>query len=303
MYQFKGKIMNYILIFFLQTIIFAKQEPNFNEERAFSYLMKQCSFGPRVPGTKPHIQGKEHIIQTSMISADSLIEQSFMHSDVYTGKFIKLTNIIVQFNPGNKNRIWIAAHWDSRPWADLDKNLKNRNKPILGANDGASGVAVLLEISNQLKIKSPNIGIDLIFLDGEDMGKSGEIDHYFIGSKYLSRNIPTQFPKYCILIDMIGDKNLQIPIEGHSYNQAPELVHTLWNQAEKMGFDVFKKEISSFVEDDHVILYREGGIPSINIIDFDYEYWHTLEDTPDKCSPKSLETVGKLLLNHIYSIN
>ena len=116
-----------------------------------------------------------------------------MHSFVYTGELIKLTNIVAQFNPEMDNRIWIAAHWDSRPWADLDKDISKRNIPILGANDGASGVAVLLEIANQLKVKSPKIGVDLIFIDGEDIGKSGELEHYFVGSRYLSRNIPVSY--------------------------------------------------------------------------------------------------------------
>lgn len=295
--------MKLLLLLLLKSIIFANEPILFDEKRAFSYLEKQCDFGPRVPGSKAHMQGKDHIVKTISSSADNVIEQSFMHSFVYTGKIIKLTNIIAQFNPEIDERIWIAAHWDSRPWADLDKDLSKRNIPILGANDGASGVAVLLEIANQLKVKSPNIGIDLIFIDGEDIGKSGELQHYFIGSRYLSKNIPTKFPKYCILIDMIGDKNLEIPIEGYSYKQYPDLVNLIWSQAETLGFSVFKNEISSFVQDDHVILYNVGGIPSINIIDFDYEYWHTLEDTPDKCSPESLGVIGKLLLNHIYLIN
>ncbi len=287
----------------LQSLILTNDLITFDQNRAFSYLEVQCSFGPRVPGSKAHIQGKDHIVNTIQSSADSVIEQSFMHSFVYTGELIKLTNIVAQFNPEMDNRIWIAAHWDSRPWADLDKDISKRNIPILGANDGASGVAVLLEIANQLKVKSPKIGVDLIFIDGEDIGKSGELEHYFVGSRYLSRNIPTKFPKYCILIDMIGDKNLEIPIEGFSYQQAPKLVNLIWSQAEKMGFTVFKNEISSYVQDDHVILYNIGGIPSIDIIDFDYQYWHTLEDTPDKCSPESLGIIGKLLLNHIYLIN
>ena len=126
-----------------------------------------------------------------------------------------------------QKRIWLAAHWDTRPWADMDRNPKNRLKPVLGANDGASGVAVLLEIANQLSIKSPIGGVDLIFLDGEDMGKSGDIDRYFNGSRYLAKNIPAPLPEYCILIDMIGDKDLQLPIEGNSMNQAPDLIEQL----------------------------------------------------------------------------
>ena len=290
---------------FLSSLIFAEEVPQFDGERAYGFLKAQCDFGPRVPGTSGHRKGLRHIVQTVTPLADTVIQQSFSHSDVYSGKLFKLTNVLARFRPTEKNRIWIAAHWDSRPWADQDKNPKNRSKPVLGANDGASGVAVLMELAHHLAKQSPSIGVDLVFLDGEDMGKAGDLEHFFNGSRYLAKNIPSPVPKYCILVDMIGDKDLQLPVEGKSAEQAPELVDQLWTEAEILGLQEFTRDIDYFVEDDHVVLYQEGGIPSVDIIDFRYgtgkvNYWHTVEDTPDKCSPGSLATVGTLLLHHIY---
>lgn len=287
------------------TLIFGREIPNFNGERAYGYLKAQCDFGPRVPGTPEHRNGLGHIIKTVTPLADTLIQQSFSYSDVYSGKLLMLTNVLARFRPEAKNRIWIAAHWDSRPWADQDRNPKNRLKPVLGANDGASGVAVLMELAHHLSKQSPNIGVDLVFLDGEDMGKSGDLAHFFNGSRYLAKNIPSPAPEYCILIDMVGDRELQLPVEGNSWEQAPELVDQLWTEAEELGLQEFRRDVDYFIEDDHVVLYQVGGIPSVDIIDFRYgsglfNYWHTVEDTPDKCSPASLATVGTLLLHHIY---
>lgn len=302
------KNLRSVLFFGLFSSIQGQEIGLFHENRAFGYLEAQCSFGPRVPGTSGHKKGLNHILKTVTPLADTTIRQSFSYSDPYTGRLYTLTNVIARFRPSMQKRIWLAAHWDTRPWADMDRNPNNRLKPVLGANDGASGVAVLLEIANQLSIKTPAIGVDLIFLDGEDMGKPGDIDRYFNGSRYLAKNIPTPLPEYCILIDMIGDKDLQLPIEGNSMNQAPDLIEKLWNEAEELGLEEFKRETTYFVEDDHVVLFQLGGIPSIDIIDFDYgidpiNYWHTLQDTPDKCSPRSLGIVGNLLLYHINNRN
>ena len=294
-----------ILFFFCVAQIFGQEIPQFNKERAFKYLEVQCDFGPRVPGTAGHRKGLRHIVETVSSLADTVLQQSFSHSDAYTGRFYKLTNVLARFRPAEKRRIWIAAHWDTRPWADQDRNPKNRSKPVLGANDGASGVAVLMELAHHLSKMLPPVGVDLVFIDGEDMGKSGELARFFNGSRYLARNIPSPPPEYCILIDMVGDSDLQLPVEGNSKNQAPDLVEQLWSEAEQLGLEQFSRETAYYVEDDHVVLYEVGGIPSVDIIDFNYgtggnNYWHTVEDTPDKCSPESLDVVGTLLLHHLY---
>lgn len=304
--NFKFHVSRFIPIF-LPALLLAQNIPAFNAERAFDYLEQQCELGPRNPGSNGHQRGLQFILKTVTPLADSVIQQQFVHYDPYSGQMLTLTNVIAQFNPSMKERIWIAAHWDTRPWADRDRNLKKRDQPILGANDGASGVAVLLELAHHLTKFKSSLGVDLIFLDGEDLGKSGDLMNYFIGSRYIAKNIPTKFPRYCILIDMIGDADLQIPKEGYSVMQAPDLVNQLWQEAEELGLMSFQSVVKHTIEDDHVILFEVGGIPSVDIIDFDYpnttvSYWHTTEDTCDKCSAESLEAVGTLLLYHIYRI-
>jgi len=300
-----GKHALSLIIIFFPFLLMAQDVPEFNAERAFGFLEGQCAIGPRNPGTRGHREGLHFILDVISHLADTVITQRFPFSDPYSRSMFELTNIIAQFNPEMNQRVWLAAHWDTRPWADMDKNRKNRKRPILGANDGASGVAVLLELAHHFHKKSPSIGVDLIFFDGEDMGKQGDRDHFFNGSRYLAQHIPTRIPEYCILVDMVGDRDLELPIEWNSWRQAPELVSELWNLAESLALTPFQSHIGYAVDDDHVVIFEEGGIPSIDIIDFNYpnrsiNYWHTLEDTPDKCNPESLKTVGTLLLHHIY---
>lgn len=296
-----------ILATFLVTgqSLWTQEIPEFDGERSFSYLEDQCDFGPRNPGSVGHSDCLKYINNHLQQLADSVVTQTFSYVDPYGGETWELSNIIAQFRPELQERIWIAAHWDTRPWADRDRNRRFRKTPILGANDGASGVAVLMELANHLNSDSPPVGIDLVFLDGEDLGESGDLEYFFNGSRYLARNIPVNRPEYCIVIDMVGDADLVLPMEWNSIRQAPQLVWQLWDEAEKLGLSAFKSRRGQPVEDDHVVLYKEAGIPAVDIIDFEYpnryrNYWHTLEDTPEKCSAESLWQVGTLLINHIY---
>jgi Zn-dependent M28 family amino/carboxypeptidase len=199
----------------------------------------------------------------------------------------------------------LCAHWDSHPWASQDANPANRNTPIPGANDGASGVAVLLEVARLLKANPPTIGVDIVLFDGEDYAKANDLSGYLRGSKYFARNKPANYnPVYGILLDMIGDAELEILKEGFSVRYAPDIVQLVWETARNLNITQFKNELGQEVIDDHLPL-NEVGIKTINLIDFNYpdathRYWHTLDDTPDKCSPESLEAVGVLLLNLIY---
>lgn len=286
--------------------LLSQEIPEFDGERSFGYLEAQCDFGPRNPGSAGHGDCLEYMTNHVQQLADTVINQTFSYTDPYEGETWELTNVIAQFRPDLQERIWIAAHWDTRPWADRDRNRQYRKTPILGANDGASGVAVLMELANHLGATPPPVGIDLIFLDGEDMGRSGDLEYFFNGSRYLARNLPVEPPEYCIVIDMIGDAELSLPMEWNSIQQAPQLVWQLWDEAAALGLTAFIARRGKPVEDDHVVLYREAGIPAVDIIDFDYpnrykNYWHTLEDTPEKCSAESLWQVGTLLLNHIFN--
>ncbi len=272
--------------------------PEFNADSAFEYLKKQVSFGARVPNTKAHEDCKNFLVAEISKYADAVNLQEFTH--FYLGKNFKLTNIIASFNLNSGYRILLCAHWDSRPYADEEKEASKKIQPVPGANDGASGVAVLLEIARLFKENPPPVGVDIVFFDGEDLGVSGDLENFCIGSKYFAKNkSPNYIPQFGILLDMVGDKNLEIYKEENSVRYAPDVVNYVWSIARELGINEFKESVKYSVYDDHIPL-NEAGIRTIDIIDFDYPYWHTTEDTPDKCSPESLKKVGTVVLNVIY---
>ncbi|NOX37545.1 MAG: M28 family peptidase [Calditrichaeota bacterium] len=282
----------------------AEPPPRFDAQSAWQYLVKQVAFGPRNPGSPGHRQCLQFLKTELQKFADQVIEQPFMHYDAYRGKTLVMTNLIARFRPNVEPRILLCAHWDTRPFADRDPNPANRQTPIPGANDGASGVAVLLEVARILKQQPPPIGVDIVLFDGEDYGREGHLEEYFLGSRYFVQNNDRYFPAFAILLDMVGDANLQLPREGFSVMYAPEVVDRVWRIAREMGYSQFEDRIGLQVNDDHVIL-NEGGIPTINIIDFQYpdashRFWHTLQDVPENCSPESLKVVGDVLLKLIY---
>jgi Zn-dependent M28 family amino/carboxypeptidase len=274
----------------------SSEPPKFDANRAFEYLQKQCDFGPRPPGSVAHEKTLNYLISELSKFSTNVETQKFTQK-VYD-KTLKLTNIIATFGKKNGEKILLAAHWDTRPIADRDPNPENQHKPILGANDGASGVAVLLEIARILHSNPPDKQIIIVLFDGEDYGRT--IDNMLLGSKYFAQNMKAEWkPDYGILIDMIGDKDLDIYVEPYSEKAAPDIVKRVWRLADKLKLDGFYHGYGPAILDDHIPLI-EAGIKCIDIIDFNYPYWHSLEDTPNKCSPKSLESVGRLLLSLIY---
>lgn len=280
------------------------QDPEllFDSNRAFDLLKKQCEFGPRPPDSEAHAKTKDYLFTELKKYADTVTLQPFT-SDVDTNsippqrKTLHMNNIIAEFSGSHQETLLLSAHWDTRPCADKDPNPESQRVPILGANDGASGVAVLLEIARILKEVPPPRRIIIVLFDGEDYGKN--VDQMFLGSRYFAKNMGKWKPDYGILLDMIGDKDLQLPIERYSWNANPEYADAIWRRAQRLGLAPFQHKIGPAVMDDHVPLIK-AGIPMVDIIDFDYPHWHTLEDTVDKCSPKSLEVVGKLVVNIIY---
>ncbi|RMD98175.1 MAG: M28 family peptidase [Calditrichaeota bacterium] len=275
--------------------------PDFDAGYAYRMLVKQVEFGPRVPGTRPHELCLQFLEDSLKKYADKVVRQSFDYTVQKTGQTVRLTNLIGSFGLKPGPRVLLAAHWDSRPWADQDPDSANRNKPIPAANDGASGVAVLLEIARILKATPPAIGVDIVFFDGEDLGSSGYPETYAAGSQYFAKHKDIHYnPFLGILLDMVGDKDLRIYKEVNSVRYAPAVVDVVWNYAARLNISSFINETRHEISDDHVPLLK-AGIPCIDLIDFDYPYWHTLEDTPDKCSPQSLEKVGKVVLAVVYN--
>jgi glutaminyl-peptide cyclotransferase len=274
--------------------------PEFNAKNAFQYLEKQCEFGARVPGTEAHLKCRDYLVAELQKYADRVMQQPFQAVMEQDKRSVTCYNIIANFNSSKTNRILLCAHWDSRPWADRDPDPANQKKPVPGADDGASGVAVLLEIARIINITQPKYGVDIVLFDAEDFGTYGQNDTWALGSKQFAQNAMRNYhPEFAILLDMIGDADQQIYIEQNSYQYARKIVDRVWKIADQMGIHEFIPEVKFDVYDDHLNLL-EIGIPAIDIIDFEYQYWHTVEDTPDKCSPKSLDNVGRVLLGVLY---
>jgi glutaminyl-peptide cyclotransferase len=278
--------------------------PEFNEPRAFDLLVQQTSFGPRNPESEGHRRCLAFLIATLKSVADDVRTQEFIHVG-YGGERLHLTNIIASFKPASPARILLCAHWDTRPRADRDEDKRKRDQPIIGANDGASGVAVLLEIATLLHTTAPPVGVDIVLLDGEDYGKEGDSDRYLLGSRHFAATKdPDYLPRFGILLDMVGDANLDLPKEVHSIRYAPDVVQTVWGIARELGISQFSDQTGDEILDDHVPL-NEAGIKTIDIIDFAYpdashRYWHTHNDIPEHCSSESLAAVGTVLTNVIY---
>jgi Zn-dependent M28 family amino/carboxypeptidase len=281
----------------------AAATPPFSTDSAWSYLQQQVAFGPRVPGTPGHAAQLAWMKEFLRARADTVVVQDFTHEHTRTGKTIELTNLIARFNPQADAHILLLAHWDTRPTADMDDDPEKQKQPIPGANDGASGVAVLLELANVLNRHSPPIGVDLLFVDGEDYGPDGS--DMYLGATYYSANLPAGYkPMYGILLDMIADLNPVYPQEGNSLDMAPEIVERVWRTAEQIGLgQYFPRRPGGYVTDDHLKLNR-AGIRTIDIIDFEYgpgnTHWHTTDDSVANTGPRGLEAVGRVLTALIY---
>jgi hypothetical protein len=280
--------------------------PRFDEDHAFSYLVAQCDFGPRNPGSDGYYACLDYLITELDQSANEIILQDFSYQERRYNKQYNLQNIIARFNPDAEFQTIISAHWDTRPWADQEDLRQDRNQPIIGANDGASGVAILLELAKIMGENPPPIGVNLVFFDGEDLGIPGENETYCQGSRFFAKNLPIPRPDEAINLDMVGDKQLVLPIERYSLEYHPKLVRHLWDRAKDMGLDAFIGRVDYAIYDDHIPLNEIAGIPSIDLIDFKYpnsyaNFWHTMNDIPENCSEESLGQVGALMVDYIYN--
>ena len=300
------KIITYSLFLTLIFLGCQSNVPRFDEDHAFSYLVAQCDFGPRNPGSDGYYACLDYLITELDQSANEIILQDFSYREQRHNKRYNLENIIARFNPDAEFQTVISAHWDTRPWADQEDLRQDRDQPIIGANDGASGVAILLELAKIMGENPPPIGVNLVFFDGEDLGVPGENETYCQGSRFFAKNLPIPRPNEAINLDMVGDKQLVLPIERYSLEYHPELVRHLWDRAKDMGLDAFIGRVDYAIYDDHIPLNEIAGIPSIDLIDFKYpnsyaNFWHTLNDIPENCSEESLGQVGALMVDYIYN--
>ncbi len=291
--------------------------PAFNADSAYFFLEKQVNFGPRIPNTSAHQKAGDYFIKT-LTGFGAIVTTQEFEQKTFDNNIIRLRNIIGSFFPDRKKRVLLAAHWDTRPFADKDK--QNPNATFDGANDGASGVAILLEIARVINTSAqqPEIGIDIILFDGEDWGERdyersqpppGLESWWCLGSQYWAKHKhkPNYSAYYGILLDMVGAKNSQFYREALSLAYAPSVVEKVWNTAERLGYsDVFVKRNQGEITDDHKYVTEIAKIPMIDIVNFDPatrsfgKFHHTTADNLDLISKKTLEAVGTTLLNVIF---
>jgi hypothetical protein len=289
--------------------------PSFSPDSAYNYIQKQVSFGPRIPNTLSHQNCASYLADKLKNYGADVIEQK-AELRAFDGTILHAVNIIGSFNTHQKNRILLFAHWDTRPWSDHDPDPKNYRTPLDGANDGASGVGVLLEIARQIGIKSPTTGVDIIFFDAEDYGApsgyQGDVeDSWCLGTQYWAENPhqPGYKAKYGILLDMVGAPDATFMREQISEYYAPDVVNKIWNYAAGLGFEkYFINKQGGAVTDDHLYVNKLAGIPSIDIIHYSPQnkngfgdYWHTTNDNMSNIDKNTLFAVGTTLMKVIYN--
>lgn len=298
----------------VQSQSYEKKSSEFNSDSAYTYIDKQVSFGPRVPNTPQHIACGDYLVHELERFGATVTEQKMIVT-AYNGTKLNSRNIIGSYNLDKKTRVLLFAHWDTRPYSDHDSNPENYHKPILGANDAASGVGVLLEVARAIQANSPDVGIDIIFFDSEDYGppafeedKPG--DWWCLGSQYWAKNphIANYKAKFGILLDMVGAPGATFYKEQTSMHYAPDIVEKVWSTARDLSYGAFfidKKE--GGVTDDHLYVNMYIQIPSIDIIHLDAKrnynfghYWHTQDDNMTNIDKETLKAVGQTVLEVIY---
>jgi len=289
--------------------------PRFDRELAYNFVAKQVEFGPRVPNTEAHTATKNWLVSQLKEHGATVIEQDFK-ATAYTGTVFNSTNIIGQYNPDAKKRIVLAAHWDSRFIADNDADVANHTVQVDGADDGASGVGVLLEVARNLSTLPADMGVDIVFFDAEDNGISGGTkpeDSYTwaLGSQYWAKNLHASGykPKYGILLDMVGAKSPRFKKEGYSMANAPNIVNKVWKLAAEMGHgNYFTDEKGGAITDDHRMVMEFAKFPMIDIINMPNDtdpvfvnHWHTTNDNMDNINKRTLGAVGQIVLAVVFN--
>jgi len=290
--------------------------PLFSSDSAYHYIQQQVDFGPRVPNTDAQLACANYLSTKLKSFGAEVIEQK-TNVKAFDGTILRAINIIGSFNPKAQTRILLFSHWDSRPWADHDPKTENRKQPVMGTNDGASGVGVLLEMARQFGQNLPNVGVDIIFFDAEDYGAPDSFkgenaeESWCLGTQYWAKNphVSGYRAKYGILLDMVGAPQATFYKEQISEYYAANVVEKVWSQAKSLGFgNYFTDQKGGAVTDDHVYVNKLIGIPSIDIIQYDPKtesgfgsYWHTINDTMDNIDKNTLQAVGTTLMHVVYN--
>lgn len=295
---------------------YTQVSPQFDADSAFLFVKKQVDFGARVPNSAAHSECGDYLVSKLQEFGAQVIEQKTTLK-TYDGIALDARNIIGVYNPEHEKRILLFAHWDTRPFADQEKDKAKRTQPILGANDGASGVGVLLEIARQLNKRAVDIGIDIIFFDAEDWGQPSYErnqvpgDWYCLGSQYWAKNphTPNYRANFGILLDMVGASNATFYKEGYSVEYASNITEKIWTLASRLGYgSFFINAKGTYITDDHLVVNQHRRAPSINIIHTTQDsphgfghFWHTHNDNMDVIDKATLKAVGQTVMEALYS--
>jgi glutaminyl-peptide cyclotransferase len=290
---------------------FAAPFTDFDARRAMGHLDDICKIGPRMSGTDGMKEQQDLIEKHFKPLADRLTWQRFEATQKSVHRPVALANLIVSWQPEKTRRVLICSHYDSRPHADQEQDPRRWRQPFVSANDGASGVALLMELARHVKNLHPTVGVDFVLFDGEEYVFDAD-DEYFLGSKQFAREYrktrakerrPTSYVAG-VLLDMVGGKGARFPVEQNSWFKASTLVNQVWDIATELNCTAFRKrEMSKVaVQDDHIPLNDIGGIPTVDIIDFDYSHWHRITDVPENCSGDSLDQVARVLATWLQRV-
>ena len=293
----------------------AVTQVQFNADSAYASVVAQCDFGPRVPGSAAHDRCGDYIVSRFKALGLTVSEQR-ADQKAWDGKVLHTRNIIAAYRPELADRIIICTHWESRPWADADPDSSLHRQPVMAANDGASGVAVMLEVARKLEELKPELGIDFICFDSEDYGMPYWADtddvadgsDWCLGSQYWAAHphVPGYKARFGILLDMVGGRDARFCFEGISMRYASEVMVHVWDAAGRAGASqLFLAEQGGYAQDDHVPMNEVAGIPTIDIIPYvegEHTFgatWHTTQDTPENISRETLKGVGQTLLQFL----
>ncbi len=277
-----------------------QEPPTFDATRAVVSARRQCAFGPRIPGSAARDSVAQYIARTLERRGAVVEPVRFTVTDPWSGKPLELVNVIGRYAPKRRQRVILATHFDSRPWADEDTSDALRALPVPGAVDGAASTGILLEIARLLGERMPDgPGIDLVFFDGEDYGRPDDLSNYLLGSRHYVETMGGREPARVILLDMVGGRDTRVAREGYSLANSPELVDAVFDRAASLGLASFLNMEAPSVYDDHVP-FIEAGVDAIDLFGYGYGAWHTTRDTPGQIDRVRVDEVGRLLVSLLY---
>ncbi|MBN4056736.1 M28 family peptidase [bacterium AH-315-J21] len=280
-------------------------EPKFDAQRALRFIEEQVEFGPRVPGSEAWSDCRDYLMAYFDSLGYNVQRNDYTHVDYVTGQTVPLTNLLItqKVQPSqdvsSNQAILLCAHWDSRPRCERDPDPARRTDSLPAANDGASGVAMLMELAASIKDAPPTVPVAFVLFDGEDWGREGDSNQYSLGAKKFASHSDTKLYRYAILFDIIAHPTAKFRKEKFSEKFASAINHKVWTAAKELGIQRFIDTVGQGVIDDHLPLLN-AGLPTIDIIDMNYKYWHTTLDTPDKCDSAALHEVGSVILRVLY---